>query len=105
MIDNNAHAMCMLCVCSLMGMLYRAERGLLFVTYSRASPEPQYGNKSVVPRFFVPCKFAVSGLHRQISNSMREEEVKNKLRQDFFQDYDATPILGDIDFAVTIKST
>lgn len=36
---------------------------------------------------------------------MREEEIKNKLRQDFFQDYDATPILGDIDFAVTMKST
>ena len=38
------------------------------------------------------------------TNKIREEEVKNKIRQEFFQDYDATPILGDIDFAVTIKN-
>ena len=37
------------------------------------------------------------------NNKIREEEVKNKLRQSFFGDYDATPILGDIDFAVTLK--
>lgn len=37
------------------------------------------------------------------TNKIREEEVKNKIRQEFFQDYDATPILGDIDFAVTTK--
>ena len=36
-------------------------------------------------------------------NKIREEEVKNIIRQEFFQDYDATPILGDIDFAVTTK--
>ena len=36
---------------------------------------------------------------------IREEEVKNILREDFFKDYDATPILGDIDFAVTLKTT
>ena len=30
------------------------------------------------------------------TNKIREEEVKNKIRQEFFQDYDATPILGDI---------
>lgn len=29
------------------------------------------------------------------TNKIREEEVKNKIRQEFFQDYDATPILGD----------
>ena len=39
------------------------------------------------------------------TNKIREEEVKNKIRQEFFQDYDATPILGDIDFAVTIKKS
>lgn len=39
------------------------------------------------------------------TNKIREEEVKNKIRQEFFQDYDATPILGDIDFAVTIKNS
>lgn len=38
------------------------------------------------------------------TNKIREEEVKNKIRQEFFQDYDATPILGDIDFAVTTKN-
>ena len=37
------------------------------------------------------------------TNKIREEEVKNKIRQEFFQDYVATPILGDIDFAVTTK--
>ena len=39
------------------------------------------------------------------TNKIREEEVKNRIRQDFFQDYDATPILGDIDFAVTTKKS
>lgn len=39
------------------------------------------------------------------TNKIREEEVKNIIRQEFFQDYDATPILGDIDFAVTIKKS
>ena len=39
------------------------------------------------------------------TNKIREEEVKNKIRQEFFQDYDATPILGDIDFAVTTKKS
>ena len=28
------------------------------------------------------------------TNKIREEEVKNIIRQEFFQDYDATPILG-----------
>mgnify|MGYP001777390819 CR=1 FL=1 len=37
------------------------------------------------------------------SNNIREEEVKNRLRQDFFGDYDATKQLGDIDFAVKLK--
>ena len=32
----------------------------------------------------------------------REEEVKNRIRDQFFQEYDATPIIGDIDFAVTL---
>lgn len=39
------------------------------------------------------------------NNKIREEEVKNRIRQEFFQDYDATPILGDIDFAVTTKKS
>lgn len=33
---------------------------------------------------------------------IREEELKNKLRQDYFKAYDSTPILGDIDFAVAV---
>lgn len=36
----------------------------------------------------------------QYSNNLREEEVKNKLREDYFSAYDATPILGNVDFAV-----
>lgn len=36
------------------------------------------------------------------NQQLREEEVKNKLRRDYFADYDATPIVGDIDFAVAI---
>ena len=35
--------------------------------------------------------------------SIREEEIKNALRDRFFNAYDATPILGDIDFAVTSR--
>lgn len=35
-------------------------------------------------------------------NNIREEEIKNKLRMDFFKDYDSTPILGNIDFAVAV---
>ena len=37
------------------------------------------------------------------SYNTREEEVKNRLRQDFFGDYDATKQLGVIDFAVKLK--
>ena len=37
--------------------------------------------------------------------NIREEEVKNKLRNDYFKGYDSTPILGNIDFAVAIPST
>lgn len=33
-------------------------------------------------------------------NTLREEEIKNRLRSDYFKDYDASPILGNIDFAV-----
>lgn len=35
---------------------------------------------------------------------LREEEIKNKLRNDYFSSYDATPILGDIDFAVAVPT-
>lgn len=37
------------------------------------------------------------------NSRIREEEVKNRIRDKFFQEYDATPILGDIDFAVTLR--
>ncbi|MDE6305857.1 MAG: hypothetical protein K2L90_04625, partial [Muribaculaceae bacterium] len=37
-------------------------------------------------------------------SSLREKEIENKLRNDFFKDYDATPVLGDIDFAVAVPS-
>lgn len=35
---------------------------------------------------------------------IREEEIKNRIREDFFKEYDATQILGDIDFAVTVPT-
>ena len=38
-----------------------------------------------------------------ITATIREEEIKNALRDRYFQDYDATPILGDVDFAVTSR--
>lgn len=37
-------------------------------------------------------------------SSIREEGVKNKLRNDYFKEYDSTPILGNIDFAVAVPS-
>ena len=40
----------------------------------------------------------------EITNNILEEEIKNRLRDDFFKDYDANPIIGKIDFAVTLKS-
>lgn len=36
-------------------------------------------------------------------NKTREEEIKNLVRDKYFPEYDATPILGDIDFAVTYR--
>ena len=36
--------------------------------------------------------------------NLREEEIKNRLRQDYFGAYDATPILGNIDFAVALPA-
>ncbi len=35
-------------------------------------------------------------------NQIREEELKNKVAHDFFQSYDTTQILGDIDFCVAV---
>lgn len=40
----------------------------------------------------------------QYSPTAREEQLKNQLRQDYFRDYDATPILGNIDFAVAVPT-
>ena len=37
------------------------------------------------------------------NTTIREEELKNILRESFFSDYDATHILGDVDFAVTSR--
>ncbi len=38
------------------------------------------------------------------NKNLREEEIKNKLRMDYFKAYDATKILGNIDFAVAIPT-
>lgn len=37
--------------------------------------------------------------------NIREEEVKNKVGQDFFSAFDTTKIVGNIDFCVTSKLT
>ena len=37
--------------------------------------------------------------------NIREEEVKNRLRKDYFSVYDAEQVLGDIDFAVAVPTT
>ena len=36
-------------------------------------------------------------------NNIREEELKNKIAQDYFVFYDCTKIIGNIDFCVTIR--
>lgn len=36
--------------------------------------------------------------------NIREEEIKNRLRKEYFSNYDAEQILGDIDFAVAVPS-
>ena len=36
------------------------------------------------------------------SPKIKEEELKNRLRKDYFNDYDAEAILGDIDFSVAV---
>lgn len=38
-------------------------------------------------------------------NDLLEEEIKNRLRNDFFQGYDSNAILGKIDFAVSVPQT
>lgn len=38
------------------------------------------------------------------SNQIREEELKNKVGEDWFHDFDTTPIIGDIDFCVATMS-
>ncbi len=38
------------------------------------------------------------------NNNAREEEIKNRLRKDYFLAYDAEQVLGDIDFAVAVPT-
>lgn len=38
------------------------------------------------------------------SNLIREEELKNKIAQDYFQAYDTTQIIGDVDFCVAVPA-
>jgi hypothetical protein len=35
--------------------------------------------------------------------NIREEELKNKVAEDYFEKYDCTKVIGDIDFCVTLK--
>ncbi len=41
--------------------------------------------------------------NQRTEQQIREEEVKNRLARDYFQDFDCTKILGDVDFCVTLK--
>ncbi|MEI6745415.1 MAG: hypothetical protein WCL34_05595, partial [Methylococcaceae bacterium] len=36
-------------------------------------------------------------------NNIREEELKNKIAQDYFEFFDCTKIIGNVDFCVTIR--
>ena len=36
--------------------------------------------------------------------NIREEEVKNRLRKDYFNAFNAEEVLGDIDFAVAVPN-
>jgi len=36
-------------------------------------------------------------------SNIREEELKNKLAQDYFGVYDCTKIIGNVDFCVCLK--
>lgn len=38
------------------------------------------------------------------SNDIREEELKNKVASDYFNSYDTTQILGDVDFCVAMPT-
>lgn len=38
------------------------------------------------------------------SDKIREEELKHKVASDFFQAYDTTPVLGDVDFCVAVPT-
>ena len=38
-----------------------------------------------------------------IYSTVREEEVKNKIAQDYFSHFDATKIIGNIDFSIVLK--
>ncbi|MCZ9932029.1 hypothetical protein OFQ52_14770 [Brachyspira hyodysenteriae] len=37
------------------------------------------------------------------SSNLREEELKNKIASDFFNDFDSTQIINEIDFTVSLK--
>ena len=37
-------------------------------------------------------------------SNLREEELKNRIAQDYFCDFDCSKIIGNIDFCVTFKT-
>ena len=37
--------------------------------------------------------------------NIREEEIKNKVGQDFFSNFDTTKIVGNIDFCVSLQTS
>ena len=38
------------------------------------------------------------------SLSLREEEIKNRVANDYFYKYDSTHIIDEIDFSISVKS-
>lgn len=64
------------------------------------SREPPYTTESVTDFFYTYPKY--KKLMNQ-NDVVREEEIKNILREKFFSEFDATHILGDVDFAVTSR--
>jgi hypothetical protein len=51
-------------------------------------------------KYYYICKSIREDKKSMKYQNIREEELKNKITQDFFQDFDASSILKNIDFCV-----
>lgn len=59
-------------------------------------------NEGIMRKIKYFCPSIIELMDMAYDNHLREEEIKNKLRADYFKDYDSTPILGNVDFAVAV---